>query len=138
VDDARKKRKPRRRTVADPLKRRPTYPKNDGLHAGTTLRCWILPWGEHCGFDPCGNLEKLEGVRNAVLGGMTATTTNAPPHRAAYTDWNPSDKMEPGESLRVSIALYHRLSTANFYRQIRFGKFTERMVGDMVRVWRTS
>jgi hypothetical protein len=70
---------------------------------------------------------------------MTATTANAPPQRAAYTDWSHSDKMEPGDSLRLSIALYHRLSTANFYRQIRYGKnFPKRMVGDMVRVWRTS
>src|SRR5580658_7975625 len=39
----------------------------------------------------------------------------------------------------LRIALYHRLSTANFYRQIRYGKkFTKRMVGDMVRVGRTS
>jgi len=76
---------------------------------------------------------------NAVLGGMTATTANAPPHRAAYTDWSPLDKMEPGDSLDLGIALYHGPSTANFYRQIRYGKkFTKRMVGDMVRVWRTS
>jgi hypothetical protein len=39
----------------------------------------------------------------------------------------------------LRIALYHSLSTANFYRHIRYGKkFTKRMVGDMVRVWRTS
>jgi len=70
---------------------------------------------------------------------MTATTANAPPHRAAYTDWSPLDKMEPGDSLDLGIALYHGPSTANFYRQIRYGKkFTKRMVGDMVRVWRTS
>jgi hypothetical protein len=70
---------------------------------------------------------------------MTATTANAPPHRAAYTDWNPSDKMEPGDSLRLSIALDHRLSTVNFYRRVRYGKaFTKRIVRDMVRVWRTS
>jgi hypothetical protein len=43
---------------------------------------------------------------NAVLDTMTATTANAPPHRATYTDWSPSDKMEPGDSLRLSIALY--------------------------------
>jgi hypothetical protein len=58
---------------------------------------------------------------------MTATTANAPPHRAAYADWSPSDKMEPGDSFRLSIALYHGLSTANFDRQIRYGKkFTKR------------
>jgi len=39
----------------------------------------------------------------------------------------------------LRIALYHRPSTANFYRQIRYGKeFAKRMVEDMVRVWRTS
>jgi hypothetical protein len=37
---------------------------------------------------------------------MTATTAYAPPHRATYTDWSPSDKMEPGDSLRLSIAFY--------------------------------
>jgi hypothetical protein len=35
----------------------------------------------------------------------------------------------------LRIALYHRLSIANFYRQIRYGKaFTKRIVGDMVSV----
>jgi hypothetical protein len=38
----------------------------------------------------------------------------------------------------LRLALYHRLSTANFYRQIRYSKFTERIAGDMVRVWRAS
>jgi len=38
----------------------------------------------------------------------------------------------------LRIALYHRLSTANFYRRVRYGKaFTKRIVRDMVRVWRT-
>jgi hypothetical protein len=46
--------------------------------------------------------------------------------------------MEPGDSLRLSIALYHRLSTANFYRQIRYGNEVQKFTERMVRVWRTS
>jgi hypothetical protein len=38
------------------------YPGKDGLDAGTTLRCWILPGASNCGFDPCGNLQKLEDL----------------------------------------------------------------------------
>jgi len=37
------------------------YAGNDGLDAGATLRCWILPWGEHCGFDPLRQFGKAGG-----------------------------------------------------------------------------
>jgi hypothetical protein len=68
---------------------------------------------------------------------------------AAYLTPTDADKLlelmksEPFADNRVSYGPQvfpapHRLSAANFYRHIRFGiQFTKRMVGDMVRVWRS-
>jgi hypothetical protein len=138
MEDARKKRKPRRRTVADPLKRRPTIREMMDWTQEQRCAAGYCLGASTAALTPAAICKSWKICENTVLGTMTTTTANAPPHWAAYTDWSPSDKMEPGDSLRLSIALYHRLSTANFYRQIRYGKFSKRIAGDMVRVWRTS